>query len=101
MKLIAKTHIKEGKTLVSVCDKEILGRIFEEGDLILDLSGDFYDGKEMSDEDVGDLIRNANIVNLVGDSAVKLGVEEDVVDESSVKTIEGIPFAIGILIEED
>ena len=101
MKLIVKTHIKEGKTLVVVCDKDVFGHIFEENDTILDLKSDFYDGEEMNEEEAGDLIRNADMVNLVGTNAVKLGVEEDIIDEENVKTIEGVPYAIGVLIEEE
>ena len=101
MKLIVKTHIKEGKTLVVVCDKNILGSVFEEGENILDLSSDFYDGEEMNEEETGDLITNADMVNLVGSNAVKLGIEEDFVDEENVKTVEGVPYAIGVLIEEE
>jgi uncharacterized protein len=101
MKIIAKTHLKDGKTLVAVCDKNLLGRVFEEDDCVLDLSTDFYSGDEFGEEEVGDLIRNADIVNIVGASSIKLGIEEDVIDEESVKTIEGIPYAIGILINHE
>ena len=101
MKLIVKTHIKNGRTLITVCDKNILGNIYEEGDHILDLSSEFYKGDEMNEEETSDLIRNADMVNLVGANAVKIGVDEDIIDEDSVKTIEGVPYAIGVLIEEE
>jgi len=99
MKLIAKTHVKDGKTLVAVCDKDIFGHVFEEEDNILDLRSDFYDGEEMSEEEVGDLIRNADMVNLVGTNAVKIGVEEDIIEEDKVKTVEGVPYAVSVLLE--
>ena len=101
MKLVVKVHSKDGKTLVAVCDKDLLGSVFEEGDHILDLSGDFYDGDEMSEEEAGDLIRNADIVNLVGVNAVKVGVDDDIIDEDAVQTVEGVPYAIGIVIEDE
>ncbi len=101
MKLIVKTHIKNGKTLVAVCDKDILGSVFEEGDCILDLSSSFYDGDLMIEEEICDLIRNADMVNLVGTNSVKLGIEEEIIEEDHVKTVEGIPYAFSVVVEED
>ncbi len=100
MKLVVKTHIKDRKTLVAVCDKDIKGSVFEEGGSILDLSSSFYDGELMPEEEVCDLIRNADMVNLVGTNAVKLGVEEEIVDDENIKIIEGIPYAFCVVVEE-
>lgn len=96
MKFIVKTHEKNGKTLIAVCDKSIHGSVFEEGDHILDLSSSFYEGEELNEDETGDLIRNADMVNLAGDNSVKLGVEEDIIDEDHIIIIEGIPFAMGV-----
>ena len=98
MKLISKTHIKDGKTLVVVCDKELIGRVLEDGACVLDLSDDFYKGDLMTEEEVGDVIRNADMVNLIGDKSVKIGIAEDIIDEKHIKIIEGVPFAMGVII---
>ncbi len=100
MKLIAKTHIKDGKTLVVVCDKELIGRVLEDDACILDLSDEFYKGELMTEEEVGDLIRNANMVNFIGDKSVKLGIEEDIIDENHIKIIEDVPFAMSVVVED-
>jgi len=92
--MIAKIHkTPEGEIIVAVCDKNLLGQKFEEDGLIIDLSSDFYGGDEMNEEEVGDLIRNACMVNLVGPRAIKLGFVEEIIDDSNVKKIAGIPYA--------
>jgi hypothetical protein len=96
--MIVKIHKKGDRTVVAVCDTEIFKKKFEEGNLQLDLSSDFYDGVEMPDIETGDIVRNADSVNLVGEKAVEIGIKEDVIDSSHVKKIAGIPYAQGILV---
>ena len=95
--VIVKIHRKEGGTIAAVCDSDILGKKFEEGDLQLDLTGDFYKGEEKNAADAIDLIKSANHVNLVGKESVKLGIQEGIVDEQNVKTIQGIPHAQAVV----
>jgi hypothetical protein len=100
--MIAKIHThKDGKILIAVADTAIVGKRFEEGVLQLDLTGDFYKGTEKSAEEIGDLMRNADFVNLVGEEAIKLGLAEEVIDEAAVRRVQGIPFAQGILVKDD
>jgi uncharacterized protein len=99
--MIVKVHkSKDGKTVVAACDDELRGKVFEEGNKQLDLSSDFYAGDKLTDKEAGDLIRNADMINLVGEKAVKLGVDEDVIDTENIIKIEGIPFAQGVVVHE-
>jgi hypothetical protein len=91
--VLVKLHKKEGRILVAVCDSNLIGKRFEEGKLQLDLTSDFYAGEEKSDTEAGDIIRNADHVNLVGEKAVALAVEEGIIDESQVQRVQGIPHA--------
>jgi len=98
--MILKMHKREGKLLVAVCDSELLGQKFEEGDKQLDLTSDFYKGEEKDELTVGDTIRNADTLNLVGEKAVKLGIDEGMIDESHVKKISGVPYAQAVILRE-
>jgi len=93
MSLIVKVHKKDGRTVVAVCDKELLGQLIEENGKQIDLTGDFYNGEERTSKEIGDMIRNADVVNLVGDEAVKLGLEEDIIEEEHVIRIKDVPHA--------
>ena len=92
--MIAKVHkAQNGELIIAVCDKELLGQKFEEDGKILDLSSDFYNGEEMTEEEVGDLLRNAYMINLVGKKAIKIGISEEIIDEENVKKIAGVQYA--------
>ncbi len=99
--MIVKTHKHtDGRILVTVVDTKLIGHLFEEGNLQLDLRDEFYRGEEHTTEETGDIIRNADMVELVGEDSVKLGVQEEVIDERNVKTTAGIPYASGVLVND-
>lgn len=54
----------------------------------------------MDATEAGDLIRNADIVNLVGNESVELGIKEGVIDREHVKSINKIPHAQAIILHE-
>ncbi len=99
--MIINLHKKEGRIVAAVCDSELLGKKFDEGKLQLDLASDFYKGEEKDDITVGDTIRNADSVNLVGEKAVKLGIDEGIIDAGQVKKIAGIPYAQAAVVREE
>ncbi len=98
--MIVKIHKRDGKTLVAVCDDSLLGKTFEENGKQIDLSGDFYKGDIRSNLETGDLIRNADMVNLVGEESIKIGIEEGVIEESQIIHVQGIPHAQAIIVHE-
>lgn len=98
MSLIAKIHTKNERTIVAVCDKDLLGSFFEENGVQLDLRSDFYQGRELDAKEVGDLIRNADGINLVGEESVKLGLSEEVIEQTQVIRVEGVPHAQAVVI---
>jgi len=95
--MIAKVHTNPDKRiLIAVCDTNLLGQRFEEGALQLDLTTAFYKGEERSPQEIGDLIRNADMVSLVGEQAIAIGIQEAVIDAQNIKRIQGIPFATAV-----
>lgn len=100
MSLVVKVHTKNERTIVAVCDKDLVGTLIEDGDVQLDLRSDFFAGDEMDLKEVGDLVRNADGVNLVGDEAVKVGLQEDVIDESHIMKVDGTPYAQAVVVQD-
>ena len=62
----------------------------ESGNLSLEAVSERHD-------EVGDLMRNADIVNLAGPKAVALGLQEEVITQDHVITIAGIPHAQAVI----
>ena len=93
--MIVKIHEHKDGPIICVVDNELLNKMFEVNNLQLDLTSDFYKGEDKDPKDIGDLIRNAHGINLVGEKAVQLAIEEGLVDKSMVKTISNIPYYQG------
>lgn len=94
--LIAKLHkMPNGTKVLAVCDKELLGKRFEEKSLQLDLTTRFYQGTEINENDILILFKSANIINLVGEESVNVGIRAGLVmaNKKSVLTIKKIPHA--------
>ncbi len=98
--MLVRVHRKEHRAIISVCDKELLGQLFEENGKQLDITGDFYKGSEKDIQEIGDLMRNSDGVNLVGKESIELGLQEGVIEQKQVLTIKGIPHAQAVLIHE-
>lgn len=81
--MIVKKHFDRQGLLIAVCDRELLGKKFEEGRLQIDLTSDFYKGEEMDLKRVEELMKSARLGNVVGKKSVelakKLGLVEDVI----------------------
>ena len=90
--IVNKKFAPDGLILV-VTDKEILGKVFEEGKKQLDLSNKFYSGDERDAEAVKALIPEAYILHLTGEKAVALGVELGLVDSQRIIWISNVPHA--------
>ena len=79
--------------LVSVCDPDVLGKTFEDGDVSLTVDPDFYDGEEASEAEVVDSLGRCVTANIVGAESVALAVEHGFVVEENVLDIDGTRHA--------
>ncbi|MFH1637941.1 MAG: DUF424 family protein [Candidatus Woesearchaeota archaeon] len=88
--ILVKFHEK----VVAVCDSELVGKTFEEDGKCLEVNEQFYKGEEKSDDEVKDILKDADNVNIVGEKSVKLAIEIGVVSEDGVIRVKGIPHAL-------
>ena len=92
--IIAKKHITaDNRLILAICDKELLGNKYEENDVLLDLSSDFYNGEELSDEELKSLIPKAYSINTIGEKSVAICISLEVIEQDHVKKIKDIPYA--------
>jgi hypothetical protein len=82
-----------GEVMLAACDRELLGKKFEEGELMLDVKKSFYYEAFVSDTTFLNSIKIATIANLVGEHVISLAIEKGYIDEDSVIKIDGVPHA--------
>ena len=79
--------------LLSMCDKEILGRTLHEGKIVFCVKENFYKGTRVALDEAVSLIESSTIVNMIGKNVVKKAIERGYVHPEAVLHIEGVPHA--------
>jgi hypothetical protein len=90
--LLNERETDEG-VLVSVCDADVLGQTFENGEVTLTVEADFYDGEEADEAAVVESLGRCAVANIVGTRAVGLALEHGFVDEANVLDLDGTRHA--------
>jgi len=91
--MIAKKHEIDYKTIIAACDKEHIGKTFEEGEIYFIASEKFYAGVEVSESELEKLLEEADSINLFGDKCVNVALKKGFVSEKSIIKIKGIKHA--------
>lgn len=90
--------IKTYRDVVAICDSEILGKKFEEGDFQIDVKESFYKGEEMNEIEVSELMVDKATedatFNIVGEKSIALALKVGIISKESIRKIEGIPVAL-------
>jgi len=87
VKFRLKVYRVKGEIVVAVCDSELVGKTFKEGDLKIEVKESFYGEREVDEEEVKKALRIATIANITGKRAVKLAIEMGLIDEDNVLKI--------------
>ncbi len=82
-----KVYRVRGEVLVAVCDSDIVGKTFREGDLKIEVKESFYGEREVGEEEVIRALRMATIANITGRKAVELAIRIGIVDRENVLKI--------------
>ena len=88
-----KYHIKSYESFVTVCDEDLLGKKFEEGEEVLDVTESFFKGEVKSEKEVKELLIEEYNFNLVGNGIVGIAIELGLVEKDLVKEVEGVKHA--------
>lgn len=88
-------HIREiqhgHEVLLAACDHGLLGQVYREGEIVLDIKESFYGGETGDVEALTELFHQATIINLVGENCVAAAVESGLACEEEVLVIDGVP----------
>ncbi|KXA92119.1 hypothetical protein AKJ64_03975 [candidate division MSBL1 archaeon SCGC-AAA259E17] len=83
---------KGSEIVITICDLELFGENFQEGDVKLEIDESFYGGEEATVDECLDALKEATIANMVG-SIVEHAIEIGYVDPENVLEVEGVPHA--------
>ncbi|MDA4128659.1 MAG: DUF424 domain-containing protein [Thaumarchaeota archaeon] len=87
-----KTADYRGSTSVSICDQELIGKTVTDGNLQVHISQEFFFGEIVGRNEALHLIKSCSIINLAGERAVSLAIENKMGAREAIREIEGVPF---------
>lgn len=93
--------INSYRYVVAICDSNLLGKVFEEEKFQLDVKESFYKGKEVSQREAIEMMKDMQkedaTFNIVGEEATKTAVKAGIIEEEGIRTIQNIPFALVLM----
>lgn len=87
---LLKVHESKEGYVCAICDKDVLGKKFEEGDLVLDVRESFYGGQSATADEIVIAIIESRTSNIVGNGIVAELVKRKVIGENSAITVSGV-----------
>lgn len=88
--------IKSYRDIVAICDSDLIGKKFDEGNFQLEVKEEFFKGEEASEEKVVKIIQDMSkedaTFNIVGKRSVNAALKAGIISEEGIKKIQGIPF---------
>ena len=82
----------QDSTMINMCDVELIGMKLEQGDLVINISKEYFQQEIIEEFQAERLLRLCSIANLVGERIVKLAIDLRFAKEMSIKRISGVPF---------
>ncbi|MBS3140106.1 DUF424 family protein [Candidatus Woesearchaeota archaeon] len=90
--IVAEKQGPHGRVVV-VSDENILGRIFEQDNLRLDLTSKFYRGFKKTGKEVIALLKGAQHLHFTGKHSVALAIELNLIESKNILYVNGVPHA--------
>lgn len=82
----------QGSVMISICDLELVGKTLIDGELVVNLSKEYFQEQIIEENQAPELLKSCTIANLVGTRIVDLAISLRLANQNSVKHISGIPF---------
>lgn len=83
----------DGRSVLAACDEDVIGCSYSQGKLRLKVNESFYKEDHVSESEFIVMMKDADIMNLVGETTISLAISEGYVDKVNVITIGGMVHA--------
>lgn len=97
MIMFVRIHTHGSDRILAACDEDIIGMTFEGNGAKITVSEGFYKGESISEEAYRERMKSITIMNLVGERAVAIAIEEGMVSPDCVMEIGGVSHAQVVL----
>ena len=91
--IYVRIHKAADDIILAACDEEVLGKTFTGDEMRITVTERFYNGELVSEETFVQRMGSVTIMNLVGERAVALAMEQGHVSEDGILEIGGVKHA--------
>ncbi|MCL7416077.1 MAG: DUF424 family protein [ANME-2 cluster archaeon] len=88
-----KIYGTDESILVTVCDRELIGKTLKGPGLKLEIDKEFYQGELVDAAKVKAVLMEATTANIVGDRSIEAAISCGAIDPACVIDIGGVPHA--------
>lgn len=93
-----KVHVTEDGPMLAMCDKNLIGKIIEEGDIYIDLKdyAEFYTGELINPQELSSKVVLAQIItaNIVGKDSIQAAIKNKIIEKDKARKLEcGVIYA--------
>lgn len=86
-----KIHKVAGeKEILAIADKELIGKTLKGKKITLEIKESFYKGEELTQEQLKKLLHQFTNINIVGNQAVEIALQEKLATKKQVIEVDGI-----------
>ena len=94
MAFAVRTVNYQRNKMLNICDSRLVGRVLVEGELTMNITPSYFEERVVDEQEAEQLLKNASIINMVGEETIALSVKIGVGSSKGVKKINGIPFLL-------
>ena len=87
-----RTTKYQDSLMINICDIELIGSRLQEGELLIDITKEYFQQEIIEAVEAEELLRTCSIANLVGERIVSQAVQLKLAKERSIRRISGVPF---------
>lgn len=88
-----KVHESGGRSVVALCDEDLIGKTLEDEKMRLEIAERFYKGDKLPEKEILEILNDAANINIVGKESIAFAIKNKIITEEHVIEIQGIPHA--------
>jgi len=81
------------RTVVGLCDAELIGKIFREGEKVLNINEEFFKGMLIDPDEAVPYLEKAYTAMIVGRRAINIALKLRLIHPKAILKVSGIPYA--------
>ncbi|MBY8981840.1 MAG: DUF424 family protein [Candidatus Lokiarchaeota archaeon] len=97
MKVYIKVHYKNGIETIAICDENLLCKVFQEGNLRIEITNQFFGGNLINIDEAIEVLKQASYFNIIGEIIIKEAINNNVLLKEGIRWINGVPMALKMM----